>query len=106
MRTVLELVEVSYLLVVVTSGPYPSGVLAEASQVVASDLLETSGHVGHELEWGELLDVQPLTIFVVIHDPHELILILGPLSAIKRGNLAGINNTPTYGPGPSSNLRV
>ena len=95
MRTVLELVEVSYLPVVVTSGPNPSGVLAEASQMVASGLLETSGHIGHELEWGEFLDVQPLTVFVVIHDPHELIPVLVPLSAIERGDLVGIK-TPHH----------
>ena len=95
MRTVLELVKVSYLPVVVTSGPNPSGVLADASQMLASDLLETSGHIGHELEWGELLNVQPLTVSVVIHDPHELILVLVPLSAIERGNLAGIK-TPHH----------
>ena len=63
--------------------------------MVASDLLEASGHIEHVLEWGELFDIQPLTVFVVIHDPHELIPILGPLSTIERGDLTGVK-TPHH----------
>ena len=90
-----ELVQLGYLPMVVTPGPNPSGMLAKPSQMVASGLLETSGHIGHVLEWSEFLDTQPLTILAFIHDPDELVLIIVPLSAAERGNLAGIK-TPHH----------
>ena len=95
MRTVFELVQISYLPVVVTLGPNPPSVLAKPFQMVASGLLEASVHTGHVLEWSKLFDIQPLTVLVVIHDPHELVLIIVPPSAIKRGDLAGIK-TPHH----------
>ena len=95
MRAVVELVQLGYLPVIVTPGPNPPGMLAKPLQMVASGFLETSGHIRHVLEWGELFDVQPLTVFAVIHDPYELVPIIVPLSAIERGNLAGIK-TPHH----------
>ena len=90
MRTVFKLVQVSYLPVVVTFRPDPPCVPTKPFQVVASGLLEAPGHIGHVLEWSKLFNIQPLTVFVVIHDLHELIPIIVPLSAIERGDLAGV----------------
>ena len=90
-----ELVQLSYLLVVVTPGPNPSSMLAKPLQMVASGLLEASGHIGHVLEWSKLFDIQPLTVLAFIHDPYELVPIIVPLSAIERGNSAGIE-TPHH----------
>ena len=84
------MVQISYLPVVVTLDPNPPSVLAKPFQMVASGLLDASGHIGHVLEWSKLFNIQPLTVLVVIHDLHELVPIIVPLSAIERGNLAGI----------------
>ena len=80
---------------VVTPGPNPSGMLAKPLQVVASGLLKAPGHIGHVLEWGKLLNIQSLTILAFIHDPDELVSIIVPLSAVERGDLAGIK-TPHH----------
>ena len=80
---------------VVTPGPNPSGMLAKPLQVVASGLLKAPGHIGHVLEWGKLLNIQPLTILAFIHDQDELVLIIVPLSAVERGDLAGVK-TPHH----------
>ena len=90
MRAVFELVQISYLPVIVTPGPNPPNVLVKPFQIVASGLLEASGHIGHLLEWSKLFDIQPLTVLAVIHDPHELVPIIVPLLAIERGDLAGV----------------
>ena len=95
MRAVFELVQLSYPPVIVTPGPNPSSMLAKPLQMVASGLLEASGHIGHVLEWSKLFDIQPLTVLVFIHDPYELVPIIVPLSAIERGNLAGVK-TPHH----------
>ena len=87
MRAVFELVQLSYLPVIVTPGPNAPGMLAKPLQMVASGFLETSGHIGHVLEWGELFDVQPLTVFAVIHDPYELVPIIVSLLAIDGGGI-------------------
>ena len=62
----------------------------EAFQVVASSLFEHSGHITHALEGIKLLDFQPLFVFVVFHGLQELVAIIIPTSALKRGNLADI----------------
>ena len=80
---------------VVTPGPNPSGMLAKPLQMVAGGLLKAPGHIGHVLEWGELLNIQPLAILAFIHDSDELVLIIVPLLAIERGNLAGVK-TPHH----------
>ena len=95
MRAVFELVQLGYFPMIVTPGSNPHGMLAKPLQMVASGFLETSGHIGHVLEWGELLDVQPLTVFAVIHDPYELVSIIVPLLAIDRADLAGVK-TPHH----------
>ena len=95
MRAVFELVQLSYLPVVVTPGPNPSSMLAKPLQVVAPGLLEAPGHIGHVLEWSKLFNIQPLTVIAFIHDPDELVLIIVPLSAVERGDLAGIK-TPHH----------
>ena len=92
MRTVLKLVQVSYLPVVVAPGPNPPRMLAKPLQMVASGLLEASGCIGYVLEWSKLFDSQPLTVLVVIHDLHELVPIIAPLSAIESGDLAGVKH--------------
>ena len=95
MRAVLELVQLSYLPMVVTSGPNPSGMQAKPLKMVAGGLLKSPGHIGHVSEWCQLFNVQPLTILAFIHGPDELVLIIVPLSAIERGDLAGIK-TPHH----------
>ena len=95
MRTVFELVQLSYLPVIVTPGPNPSSVLVKPFLILASGLLEASGHIGHVLEWSKLFDIQPLTVFVVIHDSYELVPIIVPLLATERGDLTGIK-TPHH----------
>ena len=69
--------------------------LAKPLQMVASGLLEASGHIGHVLEWSKLFDIQPLTVLAFIHDPYELVPIIIPLLAIERGDLAGVK-TPHH----------
>ena len=95
MRAVLELVQLSYLPMVVTSGPNPSGMQAKPLQIVASGLLKAPGHIRHVLEWCQLFNVQPLAILVFIHGLDKLVLIIVPLSAVERGDLAGIK-TPHH----------
>ena len=95
MRAVLELVQLSYLPMLVTPGPYPSGMQAKPLQSVAGGLLKASGHIGHVSEWCQLFNVQPLAILAFIHGLDELVLIIVPLLAIERGNLAGIK-TPHH----------
>ena len=80
---------------VVTPGPNPSGMLAKPLQMVAGGLLKAPGHIRHVLQWGKLLNIQPLAILVFIHDSDELFQIIVRLSAIERGNLAGIK-TPHH----------
>ena len=80
---------------VVTPGPNPSGMLAKPLHMVAGGFLEAPGHIGHVLEWSELFNVQPLTVLASIHDPDELVPIIVPLSAIERGDLAGVK-TPHH----------
>ena len=58
--------------------------------MVASSLFKGFGHIAHELEGIKFLDVQPLSVLAVLHDPQELVAIIIPLSAIKRVYLAGI----------------
>ena len=95
MRAVLELVQLSYLPMVVTPGPNPSGMQAKPLKIVAGSLLKAPGHIGHVSEWHQLFNVQPLTILVFIHGPDELVLIIVSLSAIERGDLAGVK-TPHH----------
>ena len=54
-----------------------------------------TGHIEHVSEWGELFDIQPLLVLVVLHGPHELVPTIVSLSAIERGDLAGIK-TPHH----------
>ena len=86
MRAVLELVQLSYLPMVVTSGPNPSGMQAESLQMVAGGLLKAPGHIRHVSEWCQLFNVQPLAI-IALDEPVPIIM---PPSAIERGDLAGI----------------
>ena len=58
--------------------------------MVASGFFKAPGHIGHVSEWRQLFNVQPLTILALIHGLDEFVLITVPLSAIERGNLAGI----------------
>ena len=95
MRAVLELVQLSYLPMIITPGPNPTGMQAKPLQLVASGLLKAPGHIGHVLEWLQLFNVQPLAILAFIHGLDELVLITVPLSAIERGDLAGIK-TPNH----------
>ena len=95
MRAVLELVQLSYLPMVVTPGPNPFGMLAEALKMVASGFFKTPGQKGHVSEWHQLFKVQPLTILALIHGMDELVPIIIPLSAAERGDLAGIK-TPHH----------
>ena len=77
---------------VVTPGPNPSGMQAKPLQMVAGGLLKAPGHMGHVSEWHQLFNVQPLAILAFIHGPDELVPIIVPLSAIERGNLAGVKS--------------
>ena len=80
---------------VVAPGPNPSGMLAKPLQSVAGGPLKPPGHIGHVLEGHQLFDVQPLAILAFIHGLDELVPIIVPLSAIERGDLAGIK-TPHH----------
>ena len=91
----LELVQLSYLLMVVAPGPNPSGMQAKSLQMVASGLLKAPGHIRHVSEWHQLFNVQPLAILAFIHGPDELVPIIVPLSAVERGDLAGVK-TPHH----------
>ena len=95
MRAVFELVQLSYLPMVVTPGPNPSGMQAKPLQMVAGGLLKAPCYIGHVSEWHQLFNVQPLTILAFIHVLDELVPIIVPLSAIERGNLAGVK-TPHH----------
>ena len=106
MRTTIKLVQLSYLPLVVIRGPDPPHVFTKPLQMVASGLPETSGHIRHVLEWSELFNVDPLMILAVLHGLHKLIQVATPLSAIQRGDLAGIETPNNMELGPSSNLRA
>ena len=95
MRAVLELVQLGYLPMVVTLGPNPSGMQAESLQLVADGLLKAPGHIRYVSEWCQLFNVQSLTILAFIHGLDELVPIMVPLSAVERGDLAGIK-TPHH----------
>ena len=95
MRAVLELAQLSYLPIVVALGLNPSGMLAKPLQAVAGGPLKPSGYIGHVYEWLQLFNVQSLPILAFTHDLDELIPIIVPLSAIERGNLAGVK-TPHH----------
>ena len=91
----LELVQLGYLPMVVTSRPNPSDMQTESLQMVTGGLLKAPGHITHVSEWFQLFNVQPLAILVFIHGLDELVPIMVPLSAVERGNLAGIE-TPHH----------
>ena len=91
----LELVQLSYLPMVVALGPNPFGMQAKPLQMVAGGLLEAPGHIGHVSEWRQLFNVQPPVILAFIHGMDELVPIIVPLLAIERGDLAGIE-TPHH----------
>ena len=103
MRAVLELVQLSYLPMVVTPGPDPSGMHGKPSQLVAGGFLEPPSHIGHVSEWCQLFNVKPLSIFAFIHSPDELIQIIIPLWVIERGDLGGVETRHYmyYIPSPS-----
>ena len=63
--------------------------------MVISTLLEHSGHIRHEPEWSELLNVQPLMVFAALHGPQELLLVVIPLSTFEKGDLADVE-TPNH----------
>ena len=50
-----------YSPVVVPTLADPSSEIAEALEVLASDLFEQSSHVGHKLQWRQFFYVRPLT---------------------------------------------
>ena len=75
---------------VVALGPDPLGVPAESTQIVAGGLLEALGYIRHVVEWGELLNVQPLAFLSLFHEPQELAKVPFPLWGVKRPDLAGI----------------
>ena len=58
--------------------------------MVAGGFFKAPGHIGHVSEWRQLFNVQPLTILALIHGPDEFVSIIVPLSAIERGDLAGV----------------
>ena len=49
-----------YSPVVIASLADPSGKVAEALEVLAGDLFEQFCHIGHKLEWCQLLYIHPL----------------------------------------------
>ena len=71
-RADLELAQLCQFPVIVASEPYPSCEVTETFQVLACNFLKQFSHVGHELEWGQLLDVHPLDGPFVPHDHQEL----------------------------------
>ena len=89
MRAVLELVELSYLPMVVALGPDPFCVQAKSFKVTASGVHETFGHTTHVTEWHQFFNVQPLTL-MFFHGLNELVPIAVPLSGIEGGDLGGI----------------
>ena len=63
--------------------------------MVASGFFKAPGHIGHVSEWHQLFNVQPHAILALIHGMDELVPIIIPLSAVERGDLAGIK-TPHH----------
>ena len=89
MRAVLELVELSYLPMVVALGSDPSCEQAKSFQVVACAVHEALVHIAHVTEWLQFFDVQPLAL-TFFHRLNELVTIAVPLVGIQRANLGGI----------------
>ena len=58
--------------------------------MVAGGFFKALGHIMHVSEWHQFFNVQPLTILALIYGPDEFVLIIVPLLAIERGDLAGI----------------
>ena len=77
----LELVELSYLPVVVASGPDPSHEQAKSFQVAAHAVQEALVHIAHVTEWLQFFDVQPLTL-LFFHHLNELVPVAVPLVGV------------------------
>ena len=88
MWAMLELVELSYLPVVVASGPDPSREQAKSFQVVARAVHETLVHIVHVTEWLQFFDVQPLTLSF-FHHLNELVPVAVPLAGVQGADLGG-----------------
>ena len=89
MRAVLELVELSYLPMVVALGPDPFCEQAKSFQVVARAVHEALGHIAHVMEWLQFFTVQPLALSF-FHRLNELVPVAVPLAGIQGSNLGGI----------------
>ena len=61
-----------YSPVVVPALADPSSKMAEALEVLASDLFEQSSHIGHKLEWCQFFYISPLTGLPFGHYPEKL----------------------------------
>ena len=82
MRAMLELVELSYLPMVVASGPDPSHEQAKSFQVVARAVHEALVHIAHVTEWLQFIDVQPLALSF-FHCLNEHVLVAVPLAGVQ-----------------------
>ena len=92
MRAVLELVELSYLPMVVASGPDPSREHAKSLQVVARAVHKTLVHIVHVTEWLQFFDVQPLTLSF-FHHLNELVPVTVPLAGVQGADLGSIRTS-------------
>ena len=89
MRAVLELLELGYLPMVITSGPDPFCEQAKSFQVAASVVHEALFHIAHVTEWRQFFNVQPLTL-MFFHSLNELVPVAVPLVGVQGANLGGI----------------
>ena len=92
MRAVLELVELSYLPMVVALGPDPSREHTKSLQVVARAVHEAPVHIVHVTEWLQFFDVQSLALSF-FHHLNELVPVAVPLAGVQGADLGSIKTS-------------
>ena len=80
--------------VVISTGSNPSGELAKALEIGAGDPSKQSSHVGHELEWHQLLDIQPLAVPLLGHRLRNLAMATCQ-SSLSKGPTWATQQQPT-----------
>ena len=90
MGAAVDLSEVGYLPMVVSSGSDPAGEILEAWQGVARQLLEFGGNIAHEVQGPHLLDSKPFTFSPGPHVAQEGLTVLLLLIRGQRAHIIGI----------------
>ena len=80
---------------------FPMAVAAWPHPFSASNLAEQVSYIRHEPEWGQLFNVQPLTVLLVLHGLQEPRTVCLPFTTLQTADLVGIVTTQYVGEVPS-----